>query len=164
MKKSQYKTVRDKVLPSGKIKKVYTYSREVNHRHRRNSTIPNKRSCAKRHAHAFNIEFNITTEYLRKLWDDQKGLCRYSGLPLQNIGDGYFSPSIDRIDNSKGYVEGNVQWILWRVNDMKKNMHEKDFLELCMLISRGAETILKGSTSETYADGSAWQPNTRLMI
>ncbi len=31
------------------------------------------------------------------------------------------SPSIDRIDSTRGYVHGNVRIISWRANDLKKN-------------------------------------------
>jgi hypothetical protein len=31
------------------------------------------------------------------------------------------SPSLDRIDNTKGYVPGNVWVISWRANDLKRN-------------------------------------------
>lgn len=36
--------------------------------------------------------------------------------------------SLDRIDNSKGYVEGNLQWLCKRVNYMKHTMNNEYFL------------------------------------
>jgi len=35
--------------------------------------------------------------------------CQYSGIKLDNsVVDGPFFPTVDRIDNQKGYVRGNV--------------------------------------------------------
>lgn len=149
------------ITKEGKRLYRYKYATETNHKFRRGSCIPNKRACAKRHADKFGIPFTLTTEYLRELWDKQEGRCSYSGILLGNIGDGYYSPSIDRIDNSIGYVEGNVHWTIWRVNEMKKNMNHNDFIELCSLISKSAETIPSGSTSQTVGGGSAWTPVSR---
>lgn len=45
-------------------------------------------------------------------------VCPVFGLPFGgNIG----GPSLDRVDNSKGYVPGNVQWISTRANRLKSN-------------------------------------------
>ena len=126
----KYKTVRR----NDKGKLVYTYDTEQNRKYRQGSCIPHKRSGARRHAISKGLDFNLTTEYLKKLWESQDGKCKYSGRILGTIGDGFDSPSIDRIDSSKGYVEGNVQWLCWGVNNMKSNMTEDFFLSLCKTI------------------------------
>lgn len=133
---------------------IYTYSREQNNKYRRGSCIPHKVQQAKRNAKRKNIEFSISTSFMRELLLKQDNKCFYSGDELGNIGDGYLSPSIDRKDNSKGYIPSNVQWVSWRVNEMKKDMEELAFLELCKKITERATTIPYGSTSETIADGS----------
>ncbi len=53
-------------------------------------------------------------------------VCPVLGIPLvQHWGDGsgYFpdSPSIDRIDNNKGYVKGNIAVISNKANMIKRN-------------------------------------------
>lgn len=82
------------------------------------------------------IEFNITIEYLWKLFQEQKGLCAYTGnkifLPInvrQLRGEGNeMIASLDRIDSSIGYVDGNLQWLCKRVNYMKHTMNNEYFL------------------------------------
>lgn len=55
-------------------------------------------------------------------------VCPVLGMPLVNhkgLGKRarYYddSPSIDRIDNTKGYVKGNVIIVSWRANNIKTN-------------------------------------------
>lgn len=43
--------------------------------------------------------------------------------------------SIDRIDNSKGYVEGNVQWVHKEINKMKFTKSDIDFVHFCTLVA-----------------------------
>ena len=42
--------------------------------------------------------------------------------------------SLDRIDSSQGYIEGNVQWVSREVNFFKNNKNEKDLYNLCKKI------------------------------
>lgn len=49
--------------------------------------------------------------------------CPILGIPLQ-VGDGGASdnsPSLDRIDSSKGYVKGNIEVMSYRANTLKNN-------------------------------------------
>jgi hypothetical protein len=78
-----------------------------------------------------NIECSITAEYLFEVWEKQEGRCMYTGLPLK-IGKGL--ASVDRLDSSKGYIPGNVQWVMTKVNLMKWDSTEDEFLTLCSLI------------------------------
>lgn len=75
-------------------------------------------SARKRFAALKGIRFDdsIRPEVYRKVW---AGECEATGLPL-HFGDGRspFSPSIDRISPSLGYVPGNVRVVCWAVNSM----------------------------------------------
>lgn len=83
-----------------------------------------------------NLEFSVSPEYLWKVWEDQGGRCAYSGLKIEHGKDA----SLDRIDSSIGYVEGNVQWTAWIVNRMKLSIPHEEFIQLCLLIaSRNGE-------------------------
>ena len=54
--------------------------------------------------------------------------CPLLGIPLNKTShNNQDSPSIDRIDSSKGYVPGNVWVISWRANDIKRNATLEEF-------------------------------------
>lgn len=65
----------------------------------------------KRFAIRRNKIFNLTKEYLWDLYIKQNKKCSLSGLDIV-FGPGFASylttASLDRIDSSKGYIEGNV--------------------------------------------------------
>lgn len=66
------------------------------------------------------LEFDLTDDFLLKLYDDQNGLCYYTGYPLKLDGDISFDTmSLDRVDSSKGYIKGNVVFCLNCINRMK---------------------------------------------
>lgn len=60
-------------------------------------------------------------------------ICPIMGEPLQYIPNGYsdYSPSIDRIDSSKGYVKDNIQIISSIANRMKWNSTREQLLTFC---------------------------------
>ena len=60
--------------------------------------------------------------------------CALSGRPITyktKARERGPTASLDRIDSSKGYVKGNVQWIHKDINRMKLNMCEETFVEWC---------------------------------
>lgn len=73
-----------------------------------------------------DIPVTITCEYLDKLWKEQKGRCAYTGRELTIFVDA----SVDRIDSTKGYVEGNVEWVHKDVNKAKMALTEREFLQM----------------------------------
>ena len=82
-------------------------------------------------------EFSLSIEYLQELWVKQGGRCAISGLPIELINKRRFagqSASLDRIDSSKGYTKGNVQWVDVRINFMKLRMSTEEFVEMCRIV------------------------------
>lgn len=75
--------------------------------------------------------FNITLEYLLELWENQKGICPYTKVKMnlpESVDATRNSPkcaSLDRIDPSKGYIKGNVQFITQFVN-LGKNKYPSE--------------------------------------
>ena len=58
-----------------------------------------------------SIEWNVSFDYLADLLIEQDFKCALTGFPIEamNVNN---NASLDRIDSSKGYVEGNLQWVL----------------------------------------------------
>ena len=86
-----------------------------------------------------NIEFNISLEYAWNIYEKQNKKCKLSNLPIEfetkNKKIEHFNASLDRIDSSKGYIEGNVQWIVKEINYMKNKLNENKFIYLCKKIA-----------------------------
>lgn len=95
----------------------------------------------KRRATSFQIEFNLTVEWLEERLI--KGVCEVSGVPfeLDTYGKGhdkFYSPSVDRIDNSKGYTIDNCRMVLFAFNAGKHTGSDSDFIKLIQgLIANG---------------------------
>lgn len=87
-----------------------------------------------------DIEYNVTTEYLWDIFQKQDGKCALSGMPInfesyRNKQAGAIqTASLDRIDSSKGYIVGNLQWIHKDINLMKNHFHQQYFIEICKKI------------------------------
>ena len=43
--------------------------------------------------------------------------------------------SVDRIDSTKGYLKGNVQWVHKSINQMKSNRTDEEFIALCKAVA-----------------------------
>ena len=84
---------------------------------------------------------DLSLKYLKELWELQNGKCIYTHIPLVlttysklKIIDVRYRASLDRIDSSKGYVIGNVQFVSTPINFMKNTMSDKDTKEFLKLI------------------------------
>jgi hypothetical protein len=85
------------------------------------------------------IPFTITHEYISELYEEQEGKCALTGIKLtvasnSRVSDGTYS--LDRIDSSKGYIPGNVQWIHKELNSMKMAMSQDRFVEMCIAVAK----------------------------
>lgn len=82
-----------------------------------------------------NIEFDISIEYAWELFEKQNRKCALSNEFLlfysSNNNKSLTTASLDRIDNNKGYINGNVWWVHKTVNRMKWVIPLQDFIYLC---------------------------------
>lgn len=83
----------------------------------------------------------INVEYLLEVWDFQLGICPYSKVKLlhpsrHHKNNPIFTSSLDRIDSSLGYIEGNIQFISMAMNLMKYTMSHEQVIELLNIIKR----------------------------
>ena len=59
-------------------------------------------------------------EHLVDLWNKQKGLCYYTGIPMSfNPEDKMYLVSVDRVDNKVGYEPGNIVLCCCAFNALK---------------------------------------------
>lgn len=94
----------------------------------------------KNSASARNLKFDITIEYMWNIFIKQNGKCALTGWDI------YFPPtyrqktqktaSPDRIDNKKGYIKGNIQWIHQDVNYLKSNLDKEYFIKICSAVAK----------------------------
>ena len=83
-------------------------------------------NTAKKNAKLKNLEFDLDRDFLKQLWDDQNGICPYTKLGMvmnkytrnKKTKDLQFG-SLDRIDNSKGYTQDNVQFVCLGFNYLR---------------------------------------------
>jgi len=97
--------------------------------------IPQMLSNAKIRAKKKGLDFNLTSEYLKEIFPkDNK--CPITGIHFQfgykndNKINKNYSPSLDRIVPSKGYVIGNVMVISDLMNRMKQDSTFEDIEKL----------------------------------
>jgi len=85
------------------------------------------------------IEFSLAKEYIWELFLQQNRRCALSGISIQFKAIGKKrntqTASLDRIDSSKGYIKGNVQWIDKRIQRMKWQYSQIEFIYLCSKIT-----------------------------
>lgn len=72
----------------------------------------------KQSADSRNIEFNLSFFTVRRLLNTKK--CYYTGLVFEESGP--LARSIDRVDSSLGYLEGNVVACTVDINSKKANI------------------------------------------
>lgn len=85
------------------------------------------------------VPLTVTIEYLWDLFVRQNRRCALSGLSLTFKSTSHDDPqtaSLDRIDGSKGYEPGNVQWVHKDVNRMKNVFDQQHFIAMCRDVAR----------------------------
>ena len=96
-----------------------------------------------------NIEFNITFEYIKELWNEQKGICALSNVPMTYLlreGRTPTNVSIDKIDRTKGYIKDNIQLVCMACNQIKSDLTEEEMYNFCKKIVKTYENKNNKST------------------
>lgn len=107
---------------------------------------------SKKYAQQRNQEFSITYDDVLDLWNKQQHLCAISKVEMQldsgtRKNKNYFRISIDRIDNSIGYVKNNIQLVCFAVNQIKSDFTLDEFKFWIKTISSQAFDKKEGSTT-----------------
>jgi hypothetical protein len=88
----------------------------------------------------YSKDIAVSLDYVYGIGESQNWKCALTGLPLEferggtEWGGKWCNPNsctIDRIDSSKGYVKGNIQLVLWKVNCIKRDLKDDEFIEIC---------------------------------
>lgn len=129
------------------LKTYYKGTRNPNCRYKNETNIQTffrtKNQQIKASAKKRNLEYNLDEEYLYNLFELQKGLCYYTGVPMklvsvdnkENNRADYDVLSVDRIDSSLGYIQDNVVLCLNMINMMKSDMKLEDLKNIFRFIS-----------------------------
>lgn len=95
---------------------------------------------SKVHRGTRTIPFDVSLDYLDKLWAQQGAKCALTGWKI-SFGDNATetTASLDRINSDLGYVEGNVQFLHKAVNVAKWSLSQSDFIALCIAVANNNE-------------------------
>lgn len=88
------------------------------------------------HAKDRNLDVKITIQDAWELFQEQKGLCALTGVPIhfaEKFKDSK-TASLDRIDSSKGYEKGNIQWVHKDINWFKNKWSQQEFIKMCQAV------------------------------
>jgi hypothetical protein len=80
------------------------------------------------------FEVSITKDDIKTMYQKQKEKCNLTSASL-NTDNGY-NFSVDRIDSTKGYVNGNVHLTSGCVNKSKIDLDMKDIIKKCQMIKK----------------------------
>lgn len=120
---------KDKFLDNTWREQKNAKERERNRRNPKRKLLNHARERAKKQ----NIECTITQNDI-----NIPPNCPVLDISLC-IGDGIFhngSPTIDRIDNSKGYTSDNIKVISWRANSIKRDANINELDKIIKYMSR----------------------------
>jgi GMP reductase len=105
------------------------------------SDIPNRQwSTYIYNAKQRGLEFNVTEAYAYGIYKSQSGLCALTGIPIE-FKSKYSTASMDRIDSSLGYIEGNIQWVHVDINRIKLDLSPSYFQYLCERVANRAQSL-----------------------
>lgn len=91
------------------------------------------------------IDVEVDEEFILNLFDVQGGRCYWSGLEMipSSISKYPFQPSLDRLDNDKGYLKTNVVLCCFSMNMGRNSIPKELFEEFILKIKKeGVSTKL----------------------
>lgn len=141
IKKHYFCSECSKTLTEWKKKKIMKQKREGFkerlYEEKRKSRLNNIQNCiwakAKQRAKKYGLDFNIDISDIQI-----PDICPILEVPLKygTKGDYEYSPSIDRIDTTKGYIKGNIAIISKKANSMKNSATFEELQKFCKNILR----------------------------
>ena len=95
-------------------------------------------SGSKHRALENNLEYDLDFEFIHERI--AAGYCSVTGLPFdlkKPVGTvkNAYSPSLDRIDHTRGYTKDNVRVVIWQFNMMKGELTDRELQKLCAIVA-----------------------------
>lgn len=87
-----------------------------------------------------NQQSNIDCQYLKELWEQQNGICPITKKKLELRTHSYknksqpYSASLDRIDNTKGYIKGNIRFVALIFNYARNTFSDNEVIDFCKAV------------------------------
>lgn len=88
----------------------------------------------RRDAAVRDVDFELNDEWALARWTGQCEVTKIKFEVGYGGGPHPLSPSIDRIDNAKGYTQNNSRFVLWSINSMKGSGTDRDVLRIAKAI------------------------------
>lgn len=95
-------------------------------------------TAAKNRAKRYGLAFDLDFQWAEAAWDGHCAVTRIPfALPERRVGrqNRLYFPTIDRIDNDRGYTKNNCRFVLWAVNALKSDGTDADMIYIAMAIS-----------------------------
>jgi hypothetical protein len=129
----------DKARESGKATEYVVRRRAKQHLKPYSKVIAGAKARAKK----AGLEFDLTNEWASEVSD---GRCCLSGIPFVAATGkpSPFSPSIDRIDQKRGYTKDNCRLVLWAVNRFRGEDTDEVLLHIAEAIAKHATEKREG--------------------
>jgi hypothetical protein len=100
---------------------------------------------AKNRARKDKLDFNLTIPHIINLMSS--GVCSLTGIPFcyepHSFRQNPRSPSLDKIDSSKGYTIENVRVVLWLVNAALQQCSDSEALPILEALVKGLKKNAK---------------------
>jgi HNH endonuclease len=92
-----------------------------------------------------HLEFSISKQDILDLWDKQGGKCYWYGIPMipSSISKYPFKPSLDRLDENRGYTKDNIVLCCLAANFGRNSNSKQEYEEFVnTLIEKGIDKSL----------------------
>ena len=83
----------------------------------------------------------INSDFLIKLFNEQNGLCYYSGLPMNKQQLSNWQVSCERLDNNLGYIPSNVKLVCLEFNTGNGQWSKEKVVQINKLINKKVNLV-----------------------
>lgn len=125
---------RDKRCPNCKAKKIKESRQKYSQETALLKILNMRYYGCKQRATEKKLDFDLTKDYLKQLWDKQNGICALSGIAMTfdiDSGRTNTNVSVDKINPNLGYTKDNIQLVCMAVNQMKSDLRLEELYMFC---------------------------------